>query len=250
MKKIAVVILIILIVLVIWLVIWLLIRDNFISNENPIASLKQKNPESLNQEMVGTEKASIALKDSNNLPGLKTDTPSLNVDEQKIILQELKKCFPNIKAISINPSDSFEEFLEKLYFNLRSEMGGPGNKLQDWHNVHLVLPTGKERRVRLYSDEDENGKLIQQLQFFSLDTEGLPEIIAIPPEDATNPSRETIQQYMESGDIKFEEKAFTETFSPSDDYLQTVERNGQTNQLEAHLGNRIFKCINNDCLCN
>jgi hypothetical protein len=102
-----------------------------------------------------------------------------------------------------NEAESFKTFqseIETLIENPLSELSNEVKLIQNWH---IRLKNNETHRLQLVLSHSSNLKPIHELKYFSETSEGLPWPIKIPKEDQINPNPETLNKYLQKGDLIF-----------------------------------------------
>lgn len=184
------------------------------------------------------------------VPGAKNDNIAIQKDQQQfaVVLKQMTNCL----SLHQKVNDMAPMTYESLMGLISLELGTP--ELTDrWSIWRLKNNQGEERRIRLIS-ADTNGAPEQELSYYKLDNEGIPERIEIAGKrKIMNPSNEDIHQLLASGEIFYSEYAKSGLFT-NGETLNFVEINGLLTEFEIQHDNKIFICHSlevpgNSCSC-
>ena len=152
-------------------------------------------------------------------------------------LRKIGDCL-NIKN-SLN-SDADLSFTS-LVDSMRGELGELAADHTDWKNVHITLPNGDKRRLRVEVEaigEESSGL---RLSYFGVDKEDLPVPIPLTDAQSKKPSEEYITSIENQGKVTLREEARRGVFSKGAEIYHT-ERNGFLSELEISYDGKGVKC--------
>ena len=92
-----------------------------------------------------------------------------------------------------SPAKNMEEFKALVETKIRVEKAA----ILEWKNTHFTDGEGKKFRLRLEREMSESGKESMRLKLFSVDAEGLPDLIKIPEDQMYNPSEQMVQSFLD-----------------------------------------------------
>jgi hypothetical protein len=119
---------------------------------------------------------------------------------------EIAKCIPSARQATATVRT-----LSEAYQALTQSQGGVTERTELRRNVHIALPNGEKRRIRLspleQGDAGPSATRVRstKLQVFTEDAEGLPVPMQIPKSDSINPSPETVKSYLSMGKETYRE---------------------------------------------
>lgn len=188
-------------------------------------------------------------KDSPNLEGSLPPakvSSSINFSPR---LQEIGQCLEIHNSLNDNARPTLEELQSSLF----SSLGEVIETSLDWKNIHINLPNGEKRRIRIEVEADGEGAVRRQLQYYSVDTENLPVLIHLPPEQTENPTDTFIASLENEGQITLQEEARRGVYFQGAE-IYYVERNGDLSEIEMNYRGKNVRCqdLNNEranCNC-
>lgn len=128
-----------------------------------------------------------------------------------------------------------------LLDSLRSELGEVVANQTDWKNVHITLPNGEKRRLRIEVEATSEEGTAARLRYYGVDKEDLPVPIPLTKEQSLNPSEEYIASLENQGKVTLREEARRGLFSKGAEIYYT-ERNGYLSELEISVNGKGAKC--------
>lgn len=143
--------------------------------------------------------------------------------------------------ISNSLNDDAALNLTALTDSLRGELGDLVVNDTDWKNVHILLPNGEKRRLRMEVEAAGEEGSAQRLQYFGVDSEDLPVPIPLTEEQSKNPSADFIASLENQGKVTMREEARRGLFSKGAEIYYT-ERNGALSELELSYEGKSVKC--------
>lgn len=180
---------------------------------------------------------------ANALPSAPTsESPSEATTPLPLLGPHLRKISECLQ-IQNTPNDSAELSFMALQSSLRSDLGEVASRELDWKNVHLTLPNGEKRRIRLEVEPISEEASGLRLKYYGVDSEELPIPLPLPENQSLNPSEAFIASLEGEGQITLREEAHRGIYTKGSE-LYYVERNGTLSELEInHLGKSV-KCQN------
>lgn len=164
-------------------------------------------------------------------------------------LKEIGECLEigNTLDLSAQPN------IADLQTSLRSSLGDLQSTSLEWKNVHLTMPSGERRRVRIEIDIDDSQTLNRHLQYYTLNGDGLTIPIPLTPEQEHNPTDTFIAGLESDGEISLREDAHRGYYSQGVE-LYYVEKNGALSEIEMNYQGKSVRCQNlenqqNNCQC-
>lgn len=156
-------------------------------------------------------------------------------------LRKIGECLGIRNALN----DIAEMSYSALHTSIQNELGGLVEKNMDWKNVHLTLPNGEKRRIRLEVEAITEEAAGLRLKYYGVDKEDLPVPLPLPEDQSLNPSEAFVASLEGEGPITFREEAFRSTYGIGTE-LYHVERNGVLSEVEIlHQGKNV-KCVDLD----
>lgn len=152
-------------------------------------------------------------------------------------LREIGDCL----HISNSLNDDAELNFQALQDSLRGELGDLIANDLDWQNVHVTLPNGEKRRLRLEVEgtgEESSGR---RLKMYGVDKEDLPVPMPLDEKESMNPSPEFVAGLENQGKVTLREEARRGVYSKGADLYYT-ERNGALSDLELSYQGKSVKC--------
>ncbi|MBC7371179.1 MAG: hypothetical protein H7326_06420 [Bdellovibrionaceae bacterium] len=201
----------------------------------------------------GTIPASTALEPQPTVREAKSATPVTGPSDGEVKfglrLKEIGDCL----KIGNTLNESAQPQLSELQGSLQSSLGDFINTTLEWKNVHLTMPSGEKRRLRLEVDVDAEQSLSRRLQYYSVDSEGMTVPIPLSPEQETNPTETFISGLESDGQVTMQEEAHR-GFYPQGVELYYVERNGFLSEIEMNYQGKSVRCQdlekpNSGCRC-
>lgn len=152
-------------------------------------------------------------------------------------LREIGDCL-NISNSLNNEADLS---LTSLNDSLRKELGELIANDTDWKNVHVTLPNGDKRRLRVEVEATSEEGAALTLKYFGVDKEDLPIPIQLTAEQSKNPSPEYIASLENQGKVTLREEARRGVYSKGAEIYYT-ERNGALSDIELSYEGKSVKC--------
>ncbi len=128
-----------------------------------------------------------------------------------------------------------------LQASLRDELGELIANNLDWRNVHISLPNGEKRRLRLEIEGTGEEASGLRLRYYGVDKENLPIPLPLSQEQSMNPSNAFIASLESEGRITLQEEAHRGAYSKGAE-IYYVERNGILSELELTYKGKSIKC--------
>lgn len=175
-----------------------------------------------------------ALSDSEVSPSVPT-LSSINFEPR---LREIGQCLEIHNSLNENPKPTFSE----LQSSLASSLGELVETAMDWKNVHITLPNGEKRRLRIEVESSGEEAVHRQLQYYSVDAENLPVPIDLPSEQASNPTDTFIASLENEGEITMQEVAYRGVYTQGAE-LFYVEKNGELSEIEMSYRGKSVRCL-------
>ncbi|RYZ80169.1 MAG: hypothetical protein EOP04_26380 [Proteobacteria bacterium] len=161
-------------------------------------------------------------------------TPTPNFGQR---LQEIGDCIKVANTLN----ESAQPTLSELQASLRSNLGDFTSTSMEWKTVHMTLPSGEKRRLRIEVDVDSDQALSRRAQYYSVDADGLTTPIPLSPEQEINPTDTFIAGLESDGEVTVLEEAHR-GFYPGGVELYYVERNGQLSEIEINYQGKSSRC--------
>ena len=143
--------------------------------------------------------------------------------------------------ISNSLNDDASMTATSLLDSVRTELGEVVANQTDWKNVHITLPNGEQRRLRIEIEATSEEGTAPRLRYYGVDKEGLPVPIPLTKEQSLNPSEEYIASLENQGQVTLREEARRGLFSKGAEIYYT-ERNGYLSELEISVDGKSVKC--------
>ena len=152
-------------------------------------------------------------------------------------LREIGQCLEIHNSLNDSAKPTFAE----LQSSLASSLGEVIETSLDWKNVHISLPNGEKRRLRIEVEADGEDAVHRQLQYYAVDAENLPVLINLPLEQTENPSDTFIASLENEGQITLQEEARRGAYLQGAE-LYYVERNGELSEIEMNYRGKSVRC--------
>lgn len=152
-------------------------------------------------------------------------------------LREIGDCL----EIKNSLNDDADLSMSSLQDSVKGELGELVVNDTDWKNVHVTLPNGEKRRLRIEVEglgEESSG---QRLHYYGVDKEDLPVPLPLSDEQSLNPSPEYVASLENQGKVTLREEARRGLYSKGAE-LYSVERNGSLSELELSYHGKGVKC--------
>lgn len=143
--------------------------------------------------------------------------------------------------ISNSLNDDANLTVTSLLDSVRSELGEVVANQTDWQNVHITLPNGEKRRLRIEVEATSEEGSARRLRYYGVDKEDLPVPIPLTKEQSINPSQEYISSIENQGKVTLREEARRGLFSKGAEIYYT-ERNGYLSEIEISVNGKSVKC--------
>jgi hypothetical protein len=143
--------------------------------------------------------------------------------------------------ISNSLNDDADLTFRSLEDSLRGELGDLIANDTDWKNVHITMPNGEKRRLRIEVEAtgEESSGLV--LKYYGVDKEDLPVPIPLTDEQSKHPTDEYIASIENQGKVTLREEGRRGIFSKGAELYYT-ERNGNLSELEISYEGKSVKC--------
>lgn len=138
-------------------------------------------------------------------------------------------------------NESAEMSLSALTSSLQNELGPLMENRLDWKNIHLTLPQGEKRRLRLEVEALSEESSGLRLKYYGVDKEDLPVPLPLPPEQSLNPTDTFIASLEGEGQVTLREEAHRGLYSQGSEIFY-VERNGALSEFEISHQGKSVKC--------
>jgi len=152
-------------------------------------------------------------------------------------LREIGDCL----SIKNSLNDDADLSFTSLNDSLRNELGDLVATETEWKNVHMTLPNGEKRRLRMEVEATSEEGSALTLKYFGVDKEDLPIPIPLTKEQSRNPSPEYITSIENQGKVTLREEARRGLYSKGAEIYYT-ERNGSISELEISYQGKSVKC--------
>jgi hypothetical protein len=164
-------------------------------------------------------------------------------------LREIGDCL----QISNSLNEDAELKFSALEDSLRGELGELIANDLDWKNVHISLPNGEKRRLRMEFEATGEEATGLRLHYYGVDKEDLPIPLPLTEEQSMNPSEAFIASLENEGKVSLREEARRGIYSKGAE-LHYTERNGVLSELELSYQGKSVKCqdlqnANGICSC-
>lgn len=160
---------------------------------------------------------------------------------QKMFAQNLRALGQCLETQNSIPGDELEPTLRTLVDSIRGEWGESVISTEDWMQVEMETPEGEKRRIRVEMDFDNETQVQRKLKFVTLEPNGETRPIAVPEEQAVEPSDSLIAS-LESGNKVLNREKFERVYFQNGEEIVARQANGFITELEVNRGNKSFKC--------
>ncbi|MGZ3745714.1 MAG: hypothetical protein ACXWRE_00175 [Pseudobdellovibrionaceae bacterium] len=141
---------------------------------------------------------------------------------------------------NVGTADRLDPSVDNLMATLKSDLGDPILRSQDWVTWNLRVGS-EERRIRIETDYSDNDQPSHHLLYFKLDAQGQPTLIPLPSEQSKDPSESFIASLQKDGEVYEEEKGERAYFEPGQE-MTITEKNGKIDDLDVGNGVKSFRC--------
>jgi len=138
-------------------------------------------------------------------------------------------------------NETAEMSLSALNSSLQNELGPLTENRLDWKNIHLTLPHGEKRRLRLEVEALSEESSGLRLKYYGVDKEDLPVPLPLPPEQSLNPTDTLVASLEGEGQVTLREEAHRGLY-PQGSEIFYVERNGALSEFEISHQGKSVKC--------
>lgn len=152
-------------------------------------------------------------------------------------LRKIGECLQINNALNDQAELSFSE----LRASLRGDFGELTTQTLEWKNIHVTLPNGEKRRIRLESEAEGEEGSAMRLMYFGVDKEDLPVPIPLSDEQSLNPSESFIASLENEGTVTLREDAHHGFYSNGAEIFYS-ERNGALSELEISFEGKNVSC--------
>ncbi|MGZ3748416.1 MAG: hypothetical protein ACXVCD_13855, partial [Pseudobdellovibrionaceae bacterium] len=152
-------------------------------------------------------------------------------------LREIGDCL----KINNSANQDSELKFSTLESSLRGELGEMVANSLDWKNVHILLPNGEKRRLRMEIEAVGEAGAGTRLHYYGVDNEDLPVPLPLTEEQSMNPSESFVASLENEGKVTLRQEARRGVFSKGAELYYT-ERNGTLTDLELSYQGKNVKC--------
>ena len=148
------------------------------------------------------------------------------------------------KCLGLNPelTGSTDLKTESLIDTIRTELGDPIARTEDWSNTELKLSSGEHRGIRI--DTNFGDELVgRKLKYFNMNSDGSTSPIEIDKELTDDPTETLIASLEKSGEIVNRLSSTRIYFQNGEEFIVT-EKNGILTDIEVNRNAKTFKCSN------
>lgn len=160
---------------------------------------------------------------------------------QKQFAQNLRALGQCLETQNSVPGDELEPTLRTVVDSVRGEWGESVISTEDWLQIDMETPDGEKRRIRVEMDFDNETQVQRKLKFVTLDPNGETRPIAVPEEQAVEPSESLIAS-LEAGNKILNKEKFERIYFQNGEEIVARQANGFLVELEVNKGNKSFKC--------
>jgi hypothetical protein len=153
-------------------------------------------------------------------------------------LRQLTTC---VNVNTGSPGSSVEPSFDNIASAVKSDLGEPILRSQDWIVWNLKVSGGEERRIRIETDYSDSDQTARHLLYFKVDAQGNPTLIPLPAESTRDPSDAFVASLQKDGDVYEEEKGERAYFDGGQEMVVT-QKNGHIDDLEFANGAKTFRC--------
>lgn len=168
-----------------------------------------------------------------------TPTPEVEVTSFGSHLRKIGDCLQIRNSLNKDAELKFSA----LDDSLRGELGELISHNLDWKNVHILLPTGEKRRLRMEVEATGEEATGIRLHYYGVDNEDLPVPLPLTDEQSLNPSETFIASLENEGKVTLREGAHRGIYNRGAE-LYYSERNGILSDLEISYQGKSVKCQN------
>ena len=161
---------------------------------------------------------------------------SQRVENFKYLMNQMTSCL-GINTTSTSGSDANYSNLMDV---LKSDLGDPLMKSEDWSNTILQLPGGELRKIRLETDFGDE-KIARRLKYFSVGKDGSQTPIEMSADQLTDPSDSLLASLESGSEVTLRESA-GRTYFQNGEEITSVERNGLLSDIEIVRTTKTLKC--------
>jgi hypothetical protein len=202
---------------------------------------KTGNETVLENPVASTESLPAQNQSGTPAPALAASNPTSRTPVANVVfgphLREIGQCL----QISNGLNDTAKPTFDDLQTSLQPAMGELLGSASDWKNIHVTLPNGEKRRIRIEIEGSGEEAVRRHLQYFSVDTEDLPVPIPLPKEQSTNPSDTFLAGLEKEGQVTLREEARRGVYDNGAE-LFYVERNGTLSEIEMGYNGKSVRC--------
>jgi hypothetical protein len=124
---------------------------------------------------------------------------------------------------------------------VQTELGPSTGVFDHWMYWYMKTSEGKEKRLRLELTENDEGRMLKELHYFSVDKDGQMSSLELPSEKTNNPSDDVIKEMLKEGEVFYKERGATVLFG-NGERIEFVEKNDQLSDIEFIKGTVLFRC--------
>lgn len=140
-----------------------------------------------------------------------------------------------------NPEDRMEPTFENITAAVKSDIGDPILRSEDWVVWNMRTSSGEERRIRIETDYSDSDQTSRHLLYFKVDGQGSPTLIPLPAESTKDPSEAFVASLQKDGEVYEEEKGERAYFDGGQEMVVT-QKSGHIDDLEFANGSKTFRC--------
>ncbi|MFZ3228812.1 MAG: hypothetical protein WA160_01310 [Pseudobdellovibrio sp.] len=218
---------------------------------NPLQTAEENEDVSLNADaMAANSKPDHVIeKQNSDLKNIKDKSQAV-IDEQTLEIQKsfsdhLKQMGTCLGTQSAVIADKSEPTFESLSSSLKTTLGEVVVKMDDWTQQDFKVEDGTVRRIRTEIEYSDSGNPVKRAQFYKINAQGMPEMQALNPEQATDPSDDFLSSLRGDGQVTLEEKGARVYYQEGEE-LVLVERSGKIQSFSLTKGDKTFSCTETD----
>lgn len=219
--------------------------------ENPLQTAEE------NEQVVQNDQANLSNEKSNQViekqasdPKTIKDKAAQATDEQSLEIQKafadhLKELGRCMEVTTIPNSEKTEPTFESLSTNLKPALGEVVVRMDDWTQEDFKSDDGSTKRIRTEVEYQETGNPVRRAQFYKINAQGMPEMQALNPDQAIDPSDDFLSSLKGDGQVTLEEKGGRVYYQEGEE-LVLVERGGKIQSFSLTKGEKTFSCTETD----
>ncbi len=171
----------------------------------------------------------------------------------KNFVEHLKAVGTCLKINTAIDNPAIEPTYDNLLISLRPAIGELVVQMDDWTQMDLQNPDGTRKRLRTEVNYENPNAPVKFVQLYNINDQGFPEMQAVDPEKARNPTDDYINYLRAGANLVLDERGSRVYFQEGEEIV-LVERAGVIESFSMTKNGKTVSCsgldnINSNCQC-